>query len=101
MKRDHTFTFELDLELELEVDYSYSYKPARTNCRNDDAHDAEEDSEISMSGNWQDQIRSAFLAEAENAIRGMQDKLSDLEFDNMPRKWAAEDAEEDYYEEAA
>ena len=32
--------------VEFDVEWEYSYTPARTNCRNDDACDAEEDSDI-------------------------------------------------------
>lgn len=100
MQRTYEFEFEVDpILVELDLDYCYYRQPAKLNGRPEDCYPEDEESEITLTGNWQDRIREAFLNEADQAIKGMQDRLCDLEFDRMPAKWAKEDQE--YWWEAA
>lgn len=100
MERTYEFEFEVDpILVELDLEYSYYRQPAKLNGSPEDCYPEEEEGEVSLVGNWKDKIRDAFMAEAEQAIRSMEDRLMDLEFDNMPRKWAQEDQE--YWRDSA
>lgn len=83
-----------EVSLTLDLEYTYYHLPAKTNCRNDDAHPEEEESSITLPHGWEDEVMSAYIQAARYAIRKIElDLIPDMEFHNMPRRWAEEERE--------
>jgi len=85
-------TFEQDQlpgvdDLELDVEYLYEHKPA-------DAVSGEDtNSEIKLVEGWESQVQLAYLKASREAIRKIQlDLVPELEWQNMPKIWSREDA---------
>ena len=95
-------------EIELELEYDYYHQPAKTYGLPENCYPAEEECEINLPKDYKEQIRVAYLREAETAITMIEAQVQGLLADNAPAQWAVDDAPEpDYdddwndYEEAA
>lgn len=77
MRRNYTFDgFPQVEEIELEVEYTI-WPP---NC------------EVKLIDGWEQLIVNAYMRQAQQAIKSMDDKIMDLEFDNAPAQWMKEDS---------
>ena len=78
-------------EIELELDWSYRVTPGRfeglpENCFPDDA-----EWEITPPADLRWAIMARYIRAAEEAITMIEGKISDMDCDAMPRKWAEEE----------
>ena len=78
-------------EIELDLKYTYSFTPGRYDGPPESCYPDEEDMEIIPPEGYEETIIAAYMKAAREAIKAIDSKISDLEFDNMPRKWAAEE----------
>lgn len=91
-------TFEQDQlpgvsDIELEVEYTYEYTPGRNRIDPDDSYPDEVESEIELEKGWEEIVMAAYVAAAREAIKAIEFNLvPDLNFDNKPKQWAREDA---------
>lgn len=86
-------------EIELELSYDYYYRPARTYGPPEDCSPEEEEVEINLPDDYREQIRAAYLREAEVAIGIIEAQVQQLLADNAPAQWAEDDAPEPDYDE--
>lgn len=78
-------------DIDLELEYTYYFKEGKYFGRPEDCYPDEEEMEIVLPKGFEETVMNRYIAAAREAIKKIESKVQDFEFDNMPRQWAEEE----------
>ena len=91
MQKEWTFEDLPAPDVTLDLYWHYSHTPAKTDGIPEGCWPEEEDSEICLPREFVKEVMNAYLVAARAAMRQIEDKVQDMQFDNMPKQWANEE----------
>lgn len=83
-------------DVRLTLDYTYSFTPGKYDGPPERCYPDEEESDISIDGNWRQLVEHIYANAGKKAIEAIERQVQDLLFDDMPRRWLAEGDGDDY-----
>lgn len=96
MKRTITFEELPAPDIELDLDYMYRFQRGKYYGPPESCYPDDEDMEITLPSGWEDTVMNAYMLAARDAMKSIESKVLDMEFDCLPRQWWAEDAADCY-----
>jgi hypothetical protein len=87
-----TYTFdELPApDITLDLSYIYTFRPGRTQGLPENCYPEEEECEVKLPEGFEKAVMTAYIMAARQAMKEIESRVMDLEFDMTPRQWAEE-----------
>lgn len=89
--KEHTFEDLPAPDITLELYYNYSYTPGRYFGLPENCYPEEEESELSLPDGWEEQVISAYMTAAREAMKQIEQKVIEMRDDGLPREWAEQE----------